>query len=376
MSVTSRLLKEVNDLTECPICLQMMTNPKILPCIHTFCLNCLQHYGKNVKTKSDPNCPLCRSPFSIPVGGYSGLPNNYFVEKLINAKKSTSEEYVRGKSCDVCLASDKKQKSIQAEMFCMECQEYMCDQCSDIHKSMKVSRAHRLRSTVECPSLKECLELSASYCEQHPNKEIEIYCEECKAVCCMMCYIQNHQSHKCCDVNKVADDFKARIKSDLVEIEKLVSDNKKQTGNVQSMSKDYVKSVDLRKSEIAQKSENLKAFVDKHKSILLDELEKKKQNQLKEYSSYEEDLQLQMISFESFKRYSSEVIDKARPADIARVANDLRDRADALKHQTVTKVEQQATIRLDPGEIDQMVGKENWNIVGKLSCELKILIST
>ena len=155
MSVTGRLLKEVNDVTECPICLQTMTNPKILPCIHTFCMKCLQQYGGTVQPTTpngDLNCPLCRSPFTVVDGDYSLLPNNYFVEKLISAKKSTSDEYMSGKSCDVCLAVDRS-KSAQAEMYCMDCLEYMCDQCSTIHKSMKMSRSHKLRSIEDNLSL-------------------------------------------------------------------------------------------------------------------------------------------------------------------------------------------------------------------------------
>jgi len=29
---------------ECPICLERFTDPKVLPCQHTFCRNCLQEF--------------------------------------------------------------------------------------------------------------------------------------------------------------------------------------------------------------------------------------------------------------------------------------------------------------------------------------------
>ena len=168
---------------------------------------------------------------------------------------------------------------------------------------------------------------------------------------------------------KYAEDFKARIKCDICDIEKLISDNGKQICNLRSSSKDYLCDVDQRKSEIIGHSEQVKAIVDKHRDMLLIELEIMKKKQVKEYVGFEEDLQLQKISLESFKKYSSEVIDKARPADTARVANDLSDRAAALKRQAVPQVKQQARICFNKGEVDRLDESNTRNILGTLSGE-------
>ena len=39
--------KELADLTECSICTEVFTDPRILPCHHTFCLNCLLNCGQD-----------------------------------------------------------------------------------------------------------------------------------------------------------------------------------------------------------------------------------------------------------------------------------------------------------------------------------------
>ena len=339
MSVARRLTKEAENITDCSICMQTMKTPKILPCIHTFCLTCLQRHGRETQTSGDPTCPVCRSPFRIVDGEYSSLPNNDFVEMLINAKKLTNRQNVGSKRCDVCLAmGGGLNKSTTATMYCVECMEYMCDQCSDIHKSMKMTRTHRLRSTGDCPSLKECLELTASYCDQHPKKQIGIYCEECKSVCCEICYTRNHKAHKYSEVNNAADHFKTLIENDIDDIEKLISENKKQACNLQTMRKEYVTSVDRIKLEISIKSERLETLVDEHKAVLLNELEAKKPRQFEEFDHIEDDLQLRMTSLNSFNVYSYKVVDKARSADIVRVANDLIDRAATLKQQTVVEL--------------------------------------
>jgi len=79
--------KEVDDMTECPICTELFTDPRILPCIHTFCLKCLENYGKDRPPGSDMSCPLCRKEFTIPDDGLSGIHKNFFMEKLLHARK-------------------------------------------------------------------------------------------------------------------------------------------------------------------------------------------------------------------------------------------------------------------------------------------------
>lgn len=35
-------LNPLEDLVQCALCMDKLTDPKMLPCQHTFCLNCLQ----------------------------------------------------------------------------------------------------------------------------------------------------------------------------------------------------------------------------------------------------------------------------------------------------------------------------------------------
>src|SRR5271156_4897693 len=73
----------LDELTECSICKQTFTDPKILPCVHSFCLKCLQTYGKDNIPGDQLACPLCRTNFTVPLAGFEGLPNNYFINKLL-----------------------------------------------------------------------------------------------------------------------------------------------------------------------------------------------------------------------------------------------------------------------------------------------------
>lgn len=67
--------KQMERLTTCPICLDKFRIPKVLPCMHTFCLTpCLTNL-------IDPGvrsirCPECRREHPIPPGGIQAFPSN------------------------------------------------------------------------------------------------------------------------------------------------------------------------------------------------------------------------------------------------------------------------------------------------------------
>src|ERR1051325_12243189 len=73
--------------TECPICLESLKQPKGLPCLHTFCLQCLERYGEDEIPGGKLACPLCRQEFVIPLGGFDKLPGNFFIEQLVEHLK-------------------------------------------------------------------------------------------------------------------------------------------------------------------------------------------------------------------------------------------------------------------------------------------------
>ena len=62
-------------LKECAICQDRLREPRVLPCIHSFCLECLENYcrSKNNLPGDDVSCPECRHEFHIPKNGVAGL---------------------------------------------------------------------------------------------------------------------------------------------------------------------------------------------------------------------------------------------------------------------------------------------------------------
>ena len=73
-------LKDVEDSTECPICFDIFYDPKMLPCLHAFCLKCITQYVDEKQVGDPLTCPLCRDKFEVPTGGLSKLKGNLYLE--------------------------------------------------------------------------------------------------------------------------------------------------------------------------------------------------------------------------------------------------------------------------------------------------------
>jgi len=92
--------KAIDDMTECSICTEVFTDPRGLPCYHTFCLKCLQTYCEDKRSGHRVPCPMCRKEFSIPGDGLLGLQKNFYIEKLLHVRKISAARPVQELSSD------------------------------------------------------------------------------------------------------------------------------------------------------------------------------------------------------------------------------------------------------------------------------------
>lgn len=55
----------IDDLLQCPICLEIFYEPKVLDCQHTFCANCLKVHLASPSSSRLANAIECNKPLLI-----------------------------------------------------------------------------------------------------------------------------------------------------------------------------------------------------------------------------------------------------------------------------------------------------------------------
>ena len=203
--------------SECGICKEVFTDPRVLPCVHTYCLKCIKGWSKDKLPGKKLVCPLCRKECTIPENGLDELPRNLYVEKMLRVRELTSVE-TQSPPCNMCTyrATSEAAKIDPATTYCLQCQEAFCEACASGHRKQKLSRDHIL---LQMGDKVKPEDLYAQYpranCDKHVDKAIEIYCNECRLVICMMCYIKDHSSHKCSDIQELVDEFRKQMATDV-----------------------------------------------------------------------------------------------------------------------------------------------------------------
>ena len=83
-SITATVASVAADLATCSICLGLFVNPKSLPCLHAFCLECLRDSFKDKRPGDKVPCPICRKGFQIPANGLRSLQHHFIVQQLVD----------------------------------------------------------------------------------------------------------------------------------------------------------------------------------------------------------------------------------------------------------------------------------------------------
>ena len=325
-------VEEMDDVTECCICTDVFKDPRVLPCIHTFCLKCIQGWSKDKRPGDKLQCPLCRKECRIPEDGLQGLPRNFFVEKMLRIRDLTSVKE-QSTLCDICTyrADSGAAKINSATTYCLECQENLCSSCATAHRKQKMSRDHKV---LQVGDKVKAEELYAQYppanCEKHASETLKIYCNECRLVICMMCYIKDHNSHRCADVGEVVDEFQEQLTSDADGVVSGVDRCKQMLQVLDDEKKRFKEQMSSTELGIRKKANHLKDLIEKHKQSLLNELMLIKEKREKEMKAAYDEVRRHLAAMESYKKYVREIREKGSPCDIARAASGLHDRATEL----------------------------------------------
>ena len=114
----------------CQMCSGPFSDPRILPCLHSYCCQCLHREMEKVGPQKSLQCPTCLRNVTIPVGGASAFPQNlhlgFEVEVAGYMSKFASSS---GVSCTFCVLGCND----PAVIFCCSCHMFMCKGGQECH---------------------------------------------------------------------------------------------------------------------------------------------------------------------------------------------------------------------------------------------------
>ncbi|XP_025114411.1 E3 ubiquitin-protein ligase TRIM33-like isoform X2 [Pomacea canaliculata] len=194
---------------ECAVCTNDFTTPKILPCGHLLCRQCVISW---MDSKRDCGCPLCRCPIVEQSDGSSSatvdaLPTDFVMEALVESARVLSKDHL----CCVC-------EDVRADFICMQCQEMLCSSCTKAHKKLPATRSHDVES-VSTVTPERLAASRPALCADHGDKHAEFFCREHRLAVCSAC---KANKHKVCRGTNYLDDEIKSIQSSFTQLTKIL----------------------------------------------------------------------------------------------------------------------------------------------------------
>ncbi|NXH18483.1 TIF1B factor, partial [Bucco capensis] len=182
------------DLVErCGVCRQRLNSerePRLLPCLHSLCQECLKAEPGPAVSSEEPvvECPICKHQCPL-----KDVVENYFFKD--NSDKSTKQELSVPRRClfspQCCTSCD---DNALATSFCVECSEPLCDTCLEAHQRVKYTKDHTVRAAGSSSKGKEVS--CPLYCSVHKEEPLALFCDTCDALTCRDCQLSTHKDHQ------------------------------------------------------------------------------------------------------------------------------------------------------------------------------------
>uniref|UniRef100_A0A8C8D322 RING-type E3 ubiquitin transferase n=1 Tax=Oncorhynchus tshawytscha TaxID=74940 RepID=A0A8C8D322_ONCTS len=220
---TSPVVRQIDkQFLVCSICLDHYHNPKVLPCLHTFCEKCLQNY---IPPQSlTLSCPVCRQTSILPEKGVAALQNNFFITNLMEVLQR-DPECSPPEACSVL-------ESVSAAAACQP---------------------------LSCPN--------------HEGKVMEFYCESCETAMCLECTEGEHREHVTVPLRDVLEQQKAALKTQLDAIRNRLPQLRAAIELVGEISKQLTDRKNEAVTEISSTFEELERALHLRKTTLITDLE-------------------------------------------------------------------------------------------------------
>lgn len=278
----------------CPICMEQFKDPKVLPCLHSYCHHCIVDI---LKDKSNITCPMCRATLEVVnPPDISFLPSNFLVTNLLatmlTGEPAHEEEAVeRNGFCEQCDTGS------LAENRCPVCEVSLCRVCAESHLVSETTNSHRLLSINE--SKAEGMKMGGKEyfgCSKHSNGRIDHFCMSCNEAICRLCADETHVDHNCSAIEDIALEEKDEMRNILERVKNRKDELSERLSNVLKNEESLMMKKESVIPEIINYFEELSRIVEKRKNELVNEVTYLTNARLKELTGPREHLELILAS--------------------------------------------------------------------------------
>ena len=290
------LLDNLHDELSCSVCMCTFTDPKQLPCLHSFCLHCLNEIQRTSGFHRKITCPECRRQFQIPGSGNpSELPTNFRINSLLDvlAIKECSTANVKCGNCN--------KRSAQT-LYCFQCCSFWCDECVLAHNIIRTNKKHRTLALKDFQDQDiEAVLKRPAFCQKkrHEKEELKFFCKDCKVAICNTCVVTVHEGHGKMLLEEATDARKTQINSMTQSLIEKAQEKRKEFEQLSQKSTDITLQVADFKSQVQTHVDQVIAIIEARKQDVFDAVDNQAKKSLESLSQKKDEVDKQVKLIES-----------------------------------------------------------------------------
>ena len=276
------------------------TDPKQLPCLHSFCLNCLNGIQRTSGRRDKIACPECRQEFNIPDNGnLNALPTNFRINSLLDvlAIKECSTTGVKCGNCD---------ERTKQSHYCFQCYAFWCEECIGLHNRMKANKDHYALALEDFQDQDfENILKRPEFCAMpgHEKKELEFFCKICEVAICNACALTDHDGHGKILLGQAANKRKLKVMSAIESQRKRAQTKRSKITKLDESLSEVEEQAARVKRNVQEYADSIIATIEAKKQEIFDDVERRTKASLQEIEKQKEEIE------EQARRHESEIED-------------------------------------------------------------------
>ena len=321
----SRLKKEA----ECSICVHTINQPKSLPCLHSFCLDCINKYAATKRSQGNTafGCPECSAIINIPDGDrFDDFPTSFYLNRLVDIL-ALEDETAERQTCSNC------DENVPAASFCFACKIFLCSACLAAHNRMKTSRAHR-QSSLENLAADDVEELIQRpvMCGKpnHKQEPLEYYCQDCQVCICLRCSATDHNQHVKLDIADAADQHKTEITQRIQKIREQIAKNGRKLKKEKQNFERFQQQIKSSRDEVQATMSELYRILKEYKTSFMKQLDDLFLKQREAHAAKQKNFDLSLAQMTSSVEYMEAIVERNIGAEILRSLTAISERSEEI----------------------------------------------
>nr|XP_034336059.1 uncharacterized protein LOC117692415 [Crassostrea gigas] len=215
---------------------------------------------------------------------------------LADAPKTVSGLPVIAQHYIMCGTKDCEKN---CQFYCNPCHRPICEQCRDEHQKSTETKSHEV-----VPYKQRKIQLPVEKCKDHPNKDIDILCEDCQVPVCSKCATQNHQKHTLKDLETIYSEKFTLCLENIKDIHQVFIPNSQDVQrDIKENAKNIKEIMDNVRNMMKTETESLKCVLETVTSDNIEQVNKMEESLM-------ENLQSQDKTYQDYISYLEDLVKK------------------------------------------------------------------